>query len=410
MAAAQDPASLHAPAAWLPDAALSFPEAFSLRVALTPDQAVLHMVAFVGREPQARPFTYAALAKEVHQAAALLARAGVQPGDTVLLCVSRADAFFSFLVATQVLGAIPAPLPSMADLQMQSYQSRLRSVARDARPRALVVDDARARQAVAGALEDGALAIVEVAELDGESLPLTRPLDWRCRPEGVAFLQYTSGSTGEPKGVVVRHDNLVANLRAIIEGGRMDGRDAVYSWLPVFHDMGLVAGLLLGVYLGIPAYVAPLKSFVYRPDSWLRAIHRFRATFSPAPNFAYHLLAHRIPGRSPSTRARPRPSSTASSPRVSAPPASAPRTDWPRRHWPSPSLRRRRPCAVTPWSARPSRPEARRGPWRTDGRTAPRSSAWAGPCPGTGCASSPRRTAASFPSGTWERWRCRARP
>lgn len=289
------PAPEESETAWLPAPTLSFPEAFARRVARTPDQPVLHVVGFTGREPQARPFTYAALAKGVHQAAALLARAGVRPGDTVLLCVSRADAFFSFLVATQVLGAVPAPLPSMADLQMQSYQARLRSVARDARPRALVVDDARARQAVAGALEEGALRIVEVAELDGESVPMERALQWRCHPEGVAFLQYTSGSTGEPKGVVVRHDNLVANLRAIIEGGRMDGRDAVYSWLPVFHDMGLVAGLLLGIYLGIPAYIAPLKSFVYRPDSWLRAIHRFRATFSPAPNFAYHLLAHRIP-------------------------------------------------------------------------------------------------------------------
>jgi acyl-CoA synthetase (AMP-forming)/AMP-acid ligase II len=281
--------------AGLPDAGLTFPEAFARRVARTPDQPALHVVGFTGREPTARPHTYAQLSRSVHQAAALLSRAGVVPGDAVLLCVTRPDAFFAFLVAAQVLGAVPAPLPSLADLQLQSYAARLRSVARDARPRALVVDDARARQAVTVALEGEELSLVDAAGLDAEALPLEQPLDWRCRPDGIAFLQYTSGSTGEPRGVVVRHGNLTANLRAIIEGGRMDGRDVVYSWLPVFHDMGLVAGLLLGMYLGIPAYVAPLKSFVYRPDSWLRAIHRFRATFSPAPNFAYHLLATRIP-------------------------------------------------------------------------------------------------------------------
>jgi acyl-CoA synthetase (AMP-forming)/AMP-acid ligase II len=110
-----------------------------------------------------------------------------------------------------------------------------------------------------------------------------------------AFIQYTSGSTGSPKGVVVTHRNLVANMRASTEGARFGPNDRSLSWLPLYHDMGLVGGLLLGLYLGIDTFVMPTRSFVGRPDSWLRAMSRFKATFSCAPNFAYSILARRLP-------------------------------------------------------------------------------------------------------------------
>jgi acyl-CoA synthetase (AMP-forming)/AMP-acid ligase II len=90
---------------------------------------------------------------------------------------------------------------------------------------------------------------------------------------------------------------LLANLHAIIDGATMNRGDVIYSWLPLFHDMGLIAGLLLGVYLDIPTFIAPPKTFMTRPESWLRAIHCFGATFSAAPNFAYHAAAHKLPDR-----------------------------------------------------------------------------------------------------------------
>ena len=91
------------------------------------------------------------------------------------------------------------------------------------------------------------------------------------------------------------HRNLVANMRASTEGARFGPCDWSLSWLPLYHDMGLVGGLLLGLYLGIDTFVMPTRSFVGRPDSWLRAMSRFKATFSCAPNFAYSILARRLP-------------------------------------------------------------------------------------------------------------------
>jgi acyl-CoA synthetase (AMP-forming)/AMP-acid ligase II len=119
------------------------------------------------------------------------------------------------------------------------------------------------------------------------------------RLDEVAFLQYTSGSTGNPKGVLVLHSNLLANLRAIAEGSSMCLQDVSYSWLPLFHDMGLIAGLLLGLYAGIPTYVARPKTFVTRPDTWLHAITRFGASISAGPNFAFGVLARIAHRRAP---------------------------------------------------------------------------------------------------------------
>jgi acyl-CoA synthetase (AMP-forming)/AMP-acid ligase II len=280
----------------LPGVTLSLPEAFVRRAAERPSEAALCFVRFVRREPIAEPYSCGQLLRMATGAAALLTRSGVRNGERVALSLAHPAEVASFLIGTQCLGAIPIPVPGAADLPPRAYAARLGAVLADARPRVLVVDDTRAMAALSGiprttsiieirnhAWQDGSKACADFEPARGL--------------EETAFLQYTSGSTASPKGVVVLHGNLVANLRAMIESAEIGSDDVVFSWLPLFHDMGLVLGLLLGIYLGIPTHVAKPSSFVARPDGWLRAMTKFRATLSAGPNFAYDFLARKIPDR-----------------------------------------------------------------------------------------------------------------
>ena len=278
---------------FLPDPAWSFPEVFARRAAQHPERPALHVVGFTGREPHAMPLTFAELSERTRKAARMLSECGIRSHDRVILSLVDAGVFLSFFLATQCLGAIPVPLPAVAELPQRAYSDRVRSVMRDAYPRAIVLDTARALDVIDAALVVR-LEVIDATQLDRTSADDV-DLSWSRQPHEIAFLQYTSGSTGDPKGVAVLHHNLLGNLRAMIEGLRIGPADRIYSWLPLFHDMGLIAGLMMGIYAGIPAYVSSPKHFVARPDSWLRGISRFRATFSPAPNFAFHVVARRVP-------------------------------------------------------------------------------------------------------------------
>jgi acyl-CoA synthetase (AMP-forming)/AMP-acid ligase II len=114
------------------------------------------------------------------------------------------------------------------------------------------------------------------------------------RPDTVAFLQYTSGSTAAPRGVIVTDGNLAANLGASAALGRHDASSVIVSWLPVNHDMGLIQGVLQPAYSGVPAYLMSPAAFLQRPVRWLQAISRLRATHSGGPNFAYDLCSRRV--------------------------------------------------------------------------------------------------------------------
>ncbi|MDE3217130.1 MAG: AMP-binding protein, partial [Gemmatimonadota bacterium] len=109
-----------------------------------------------------------------------------------------------------------------------------------------------------------------------------------------ALIQYTSGSTGDPKGVVLTHANLLANIRAIADGVDMRPTDAIVSWLPLYHDMGLIGAWLTGLVQGLPIGLMSPLAFLARPERWLWAIHQERASLCAAPNFAYDLCVRKV--------------------------------------------------------------------------------------------------------------------
>ena len=126
--------------------------------------------------------------------------------------------------------------------------------------------------------------------LSTEDTPIELANDWinpKISPSDLGLIQYTSGSTGNPKGVMLSHDNLIANSRMITRAFGMTRTSSGCSWLPAFHDMGLIGGILNPLFCGIENTLMSPMSFLTQPIRWLRAISRFGATACGGPNFAY---------------------------------------------------------------------------------------------------------------------------
>lgn len=231
--------------------------------------------------------SFAALAGRARSIGAALTNLGLA-GRTVLLCFPAGMDFIDFMFGCIYSGAIAVPVPY--PLQPNAFD-RLVHIAR--------VADAAAIFVPAGALELPAFSeafadFPGLRLLPADHIDLSQGAGFvpvRPRANQPAFLQFTSGSTGQPKGVIVSHGNITANMEMIRTAFGHDDRSRFFSWLPMFHDMGLVGMVLQPVWLGVPArYMSPY-AFLQRPLRWLRAISEFRATTSGAPNFAFDLVA-----------------------------------------------------------------------------------------------------------------------
>ena len=133
--------------------------------------------------------------------------------------------------------------------------------------------------------------------LNADEIPNTLANEWRSpsiSSETIAFLQYTSGSTSSPKGVVITHGNLIHNMAMISHGFQISLNTEAVFWLPTYHDMGLIGGVLTPIYVSATSSLMSPASFLQRPLRWLQAISRFQATISGAPNFAYQMCLDRI--------------------------------------------------------------------------------------------------------------------
>jgi len=219
-------------------------------------------------------------------AARVLAGNGVGEGTPLVLCLPTGLDFVRYFLAASWLGAVPIPLPVPTRGRGGEREvERVLGVVRDSEARWVVGDDAVAL-ALAGARTE---MIDPGASRTGPTPPATaRP------PSAVAFIQYTAGSTAHPKGVVITGRNLRSNLEAMARAIRVQSRDRVLSWLPLFHDMGLVGGLLFPLAHRLPLFLYSPLGFALRPGGWLQAISRHRATLSAGPHFAFSLCAHQL--------------------------------------------------------------------------------------------------------------------
>ena len=198
-------------------------------------------------------------------------------------------AFFGCLLAGLI--AVPVYPP-----RRNQKLSRLLSIVKDAEATLALTTESLLCNYKAHWREEPALAQLSWLATDSASLTPKQGQMPKITPDTLAFLQYTSGSTGKPKGVMVTHRNLMDNEEAIAQVQAFKhNENAIYvSWLPLFHDMGLIGNILQSLYLGTSCIIMSPLAFLQKPIRWLQAIDRYRATISGGPNFAYDFCVEKI--------------------------------------------------------------------------------------------------------------------
>jgi 1-acyl-sn-glycerol-3-phosphate acyltransferase len=243
-----------------------------------------------------RTLTFRQLAAGAAEVANGLQQHGLQAGQTVVLMLPTGeDYFFSFFGVLQA-GGIPVPIyPPVRPAQLEDHLQRQKGILANCQARFLIT--VREARGVARLLKSQLEALRSVATVEGLRAVQGSLSPATLNSRNIAFLQYTSGSTGDPKGVVLSHANLLANIRA--DGAAIQARpgEVFVSWLPLYHDMGLIGAWLGSLYHAVKLVIMSPLAFLTRPQRWLWAIHRYRASLSAAPNFAYELCLKKIPGR-----------------------------------------------------------------------------------------------------------------
>jgi len=266
-------------------------ELLSARAARAPEAPAFRFLIDGGEEGPR--LSYADLDRGARAvAAALQDVAG--PGDRALLLFSPGLSFLPAFFGCQYAGVVPVPLPppSRADRSAAGWQS-LAAIAADCEPRAILTDRTVARFLPGG----GIPALAGVPGIVTDDLDPGGGRRWRPPagdPDGLALLQYTSGSTASPKGVMVTHRNLLHNQATIRAAFGHAGDTVGVCWLPAYHDMGLIGGLLQTVYLGASTALMSPAAVLRDPSRWLRAVSRYRAHTSGGPNFVYDFCARRV--------------------------------------------------------------------------------------------------------------------
>ncbi|MDW8319497.1 MAG: fatty acyl-AMP ligase, partial [Anaerolineae bacterium] len=269
-----------------------------LDVAQQRGQHQAHQLAYtflLDGEGEEATLTYGQLDRRARAIAARLQAMGVADGQRALLLYQPSLDYVAAFLGCLYAGAVAVPSYPPDPFRMERTFPRFHAIVTDSAA-AAVLTTAMILD-LAGELFDEHPDLQPLQRLATDEIADDEAEAWQ--PPAVdgstlAFLQYTSGSTAQPKGVMLTHDNLLANLAMIREGFGMVPEDVGMIWLPPYHDMGLIGGILQPLYAGFPVVLMSPLDFLQRPLRWLRAITRHRATVSGGPNFAYDLAARKV--------------------------------------------------------------------------------------------------------------------
>lgn len=251
---------------------------------------------FLSRSGDPTFYPYQEILRRALGVAGILRAHGLRPGDRAAIVLPTSISIFDAFLGAQLAGGIPAALyPPLRLGRLAEYLSRSQRMLRRIGARFLITDS-RVKQLI-GAVTDSVPSLERVLDIE----KLSASVSWSPvvpDPDSTAFLQFTSGTTADPSAVVVSHTNLIHNLEmmdsvfsALSESENEQGG---VCWLPLYHDMGLIGCMLMGLYHpGTVTYLGP-ELFIAKPALWLQTLSRYKAVASPAPNFAYGYCLNRI--------------------------------------------------------------------------------------------------------------------
>jgi len=282
-----------------PDSATSWVEVLQRHAEIEPERVHVHLLD----DDSGQDITYGQLFSTASRVAAGLIAAGLRRDETVAIMLPTSADFFYAFFGVMLAGGIAVPIypPTRPD-KIEEYVRRQVLILCNAEVRFLISFEqvktvSRIMRLSIPSLLDAVTvaSLIQTGNAVGSQNGTGVRLGGAIGPSDTAFIQYTSGSTGDPKGVVLSQSNVLANVRGIGWAVKFQPDDIVVSWLPLYHDMGLIGSWLFSLYFGGPITLLSPLSFLSRPERWLWALHDSRGTLCPAPNFAYELCARKIP-------------------------------------------------------------------------------------------------------------------
>lgn len=269
---------------------LTIPAGLERAAGLRPDKGY----TFIADDGAETLHTWPALSKRAKEIASALYERGVRKGDRVALVLPDAGEFIPTFLGVMQSGAVPVPLyPPMGLGQLGGYLDHCKHIVAASRSKLLVTTGQI--KAVLGTVHEGApelRAMLTYKDLEGDARAFRDP---NLTIDDLAFIQFTSGSTSRPKGVTLTYKNLAVNSRAImVDKLQHTDEDRGVSWLPLFHDMGLIGFVLAPTLHPVPVTFMPPMTFLRRPALWLNVLSKHRGTITYAPNFAYALVTKRV--------------------------------------------------------------------------------------------------------------------